>query len=135
MLDELNREEFPSVDELVRQGERNRIEVQSASAQAKRFMARREGSGVSLEPDPSSDDEPLSAELDEAEVERLAKEMMDKSEVERTTQMDEEEREEAEDAGEDEPVEDKWHLGKLLRCVGVEPGMFGWDEELEDFAL
>jgi hypothetical protein len=29
--------------------------------------------------------------------------------------------------------EKKWNVGALMRASGVDPGMFGWDEDEEDF--
>lgn len=33
----------------------------------------------------------------------------------------------------DAPGEAKWTVGALLRSVGVDPGVFGWSEDAEDF--
>lgn len=153
VIDELNGEDFPSLDELIAGvgvGRKRAVEDAGEEESAKRA---RVGKGVDGEDEVDeyamevkAEEEAGKAggaegaegeELDEEEVERMARELMERSEAEAARALEEEDREEREGkAGkekEEEKAEEKLTLGRLMRVVGVEPGMFGWDDDLEDF--
>jgi len=145
VLDDLNSEEFPPVEELIaRAGVSRKRTTEAGNGRDEKRIK------VDQQREPDEYELELRAERagvvgrtadeeDEEEVERLARELMARSEAEAAREIDAEEGDEAGGnkaaEAEEDKSEEKLTLGRLMRVVGVEPGMFGWDDDLEDFVL
>lgn len=113
-LEEVGDEELPSVEEIMEKGKKR---------------GGRKGRMVEEEKSKEDDDSDLLPTLEDD-----AKEQRD--DMRRSLSPSAIEREEDdEDESKEEPVEEAWNLGKLMRVAGVDPSLFGWDDEYEDFLV
>lgn len=135
VLEGFEREEegegsLPSLEGLVQEGDRRR---------SKRVKVKREVVLVDKEEVEKSDDDESEDELMRQLDELIGVRSVGGEGEGRDVEMKEKEKEEGgvgdgEEEEEEEEEEAKWNIGKLMKVMGVDPALFGWNEEDEEFA-
>lgn len=121
MMDEMEKEmgELPTVEELIKLDERRG---------GRKKVVKKEVEEEEQEKSEDEDAELLPPSEDDAMEQRDdIRRSLSPSAIEREDDDDDEPKE--------DPVEEAWNLGKLMRAAGVDPNLFGWDEEYEDFSV
>lgn len=140
VLKELEGGDLPTLDALLRESKSllaARVKVQ------KRGSAKGEEAFAIEEEDEEGEDEGKDEDEDEDEGEAKGKSdsvhherVLAESDTFESLQalLDEPDSESQAESNQVEATEpNEWNLGKLMRSVGVDPDLFGWDEDQEDF--
>ncbi|KAL8279148.1 hypothetical protein RQP46_008404 [Phenoliferia psychrophenolica] len=117
VLDDLDSDnELPTVDQLLESAGSAR---RTGSSKVKRRKVE-----LDEQSEPASDDEVIEAldALDEQDTAAI-------EELEVDAPMDDD----ADDEDTEPPSQAKWTIGTLLRSVGVDPGVLGWNDDAEEF--